>query len=79
MRGTSRGAAAAGEKALNEVFGSLDSGQLAEELFASCGSIDGNATLRRALTDPSREGERRWFSVNERSEAPTPCPLTSAR
>ena len=68
MRGTSRGAAAAGEKALNEVFGSLDSGQLAEELFASCGSIDGNATLRRALTDPSREGSakadlvRRLFS-----------------
>ncbi|CCI53198.1 F0F1 ATP synthase subunit delta [Nostocoides jenkinsii] len=68
MRGTSRGAAAAGEKALGEVFGSLDSGQLAEELFASCGSIDGNATLRRALTDPSREGSakadlvRRLFS-----------------
>ncbi|MGL4176508.1 MAG: F0F1 ATP synthase subunit delta, partial [Dermatophilaceae bacterium] len=30
---------------------------LAEELFAVTGVIEGNASLRRALADPSREGE----------------------
>lgn len=56
MRGSSRAAAAAGDHALGEVLGSLDSGQIGEELFASLSSIEGNATLRRALTDPSRDG-----------------------
>ncbi|MEI2777088.1 MAG: F0F1 ATP synthase subunit delta [Tetrasphaera sp.] len=56
MRGSSRAAAAAGGNALGEVLGSLDSGEIAEGLFASLGSIEDNATLRRALTDPSREG-----------------------
>lgn len=56
MRGSSRAAAAAGEKSLGEVLGSLDSGQLAEELFAALASIEGSATLRRALADPSRDG-----------------------
>ncbi|MFN8097820.1 MAG: F0F1 ATP synthase subunit delta [Dermatophilaceae bacterium] len=56
MRGSSRAAAAAGERSLGEVLGSLDSGQLAEELFAALGSIEGSATLRRALADPSRDG-----------------------
>ncbi len=57
MRGSSRGAFAAGQKAL---AGALDSGvdraTLADELFAVAGVVDGNATLRRALADPSREG-----------------------
>ncbi len=56
MRGSSRAAAAAGDQALGEVLGSLDSGQVAEELFAALGSIEGSATLRRALADPSRDG-----------------------
>ena len=57
MRGSSRAAAAAGMDALREVVGSVDAADLAEQLFAAGSTIDGSATLRRALTDPSREGE----------------------
>ncbi len=56
MRGSSRAALAT----MEDAFGSAltpgaDLGRLAEDLFAVVGVIDGNATLRRALTDPSRE------------------------
>lgn len=57
MRGSSRSAAAAGDAAYGEVVGSVDAATLADELFAAGATIEGNATLRRALTDPSREPE----------------------
>lgn len=57
MRGSSRAAAKAGLAALAEVIGSVDAADLAEQLFAAGATVEGNATLRRALTDPSREGE----------------------
>lgn len=57
MRGSSRAAAKAGLGALAEVIGSIDPMALADQLFAAATTVDGNATLRRALTDPSREGE----------------------
>jgi len=58
MQGSSRGAALAGEDALATA---LDSGvnwtTLAEDLFAIAAAVDDNATLRRALADPSRQGD----------------------
>lgn len=58
MRGSSRIAAAAGEKALEAAFAAgADRSTLAEELLAVTALIDGSATLRRALADPSREAE----------------------
>ena len=56
MRGSSRAAAAAGLDALQQVVGSIDAADLAEQFFAAGAIVEGNATLRRALTDPSREG-----------------------
>ena len=60
MRGSSRAAAIAGSKALAAAFdGGADRRALGEELLAVTGVIDGSATLRRALADPSREaGEK---------------------
>jgi F-type H+-transporting ATPase subunit delta len=58
MRGSSRAAAAAGEKALEAAFAAgADRSALAEELLAVTSLVDGNATLRRALADPSRDAE----------------------
>ncbi len=58
MRGSSRAAAVAGEKALEAAFAAgADRSVLAEELLAVTALIDGSATLRRALADPSREAE----------------------
>ena len=56
MRGSSRAAAINGQNALREVIGSIDAADLAEQLFAAGSTVEGNATLRRALSDPSREG-----------------------
>lgn len=57
MRGTSRAAATAGEERLAAVLGDgADPGALADELFAAAGLVDGNASLRHALADPSRDG-----------------------
>ncbi|HEX5968596.1 MAG TPA: F0F1 ATP synthase subunit delta [Intrasporangium sp.] len=57
MRGPSRAAAAASREAFTGALAATASpSQLAEELFGVVGVIDGNATLRRALADPSREG-----------------------
>lgn len=57
MRGSSRAAAAASREAFTGALASTGSrSQLAQELFGVVGVIDGNATLRRALADPSREG-----------------------
>lgn len=58
MRGSSRGAARASQEAFEAALGaSRDGTSLAEELFAVTGVVEGNASLRRALADPSREGE----------------------
>lgn len=57
MHGSSRGAAVAVDKAFDAVVGQADRTRLAEDLFAITAVIDGNASLRRALADPSREGE----------------------
>ncbi len=57
MQGSSRAAAASSREAFTGVLAaSAGSTRLAEELFAVVGVLDGNATLRRALADPSREG-----------------------
>ncbi len=57
MRGSSRGARVAAEKALDLALEGVDRAALAEELFAISGAIDGDIALRRAFADPSREGE----------------------
>jgi F-type H+-transporting ATPase subunit delta len=58
MRGSSRAAAAAGRRAHQSALESgADWGTLAEDLFAVTALADGNATLRRALADPSREAQ----------------------
>jgi F-type H+-transporting ATPase subunit delta len=58
MRGSSRGAAKAVEEALDSALNSgADRARLAEDLFAVTGVVDGNASLRRALADPSGEPE----------------------
>ncbi|MBR7743722.1 F0F1 ATP synthase subunit delta [Phycicoccus sp. BSK3Z-2] len=58
MRGSSRGAARASQEAFDAALaGSADGTTLAEELFAVTSVVDGNASLRRALADPSRDGE----------------------
>ena len=56
MRGSSRAAALAGSKALDAALsGGVDRAALGDELLAVTGLVDRNATLRRALGDPSRE------------------------
>ena len=57
MRGSSRGATVAAEKALNLALDGVDRAQLAEELFAIGGAIDSDVALRRAFADSSREGD----------------------
>ena len=58
MRGSSRGAARASQEAFEAALGaSPDGTTLAEELFAVTAVVEGNASLRRALADPSREGD----------------------
>ena len=57
MRGSSRAAAAGSREAFTGALAATASrSELAQELFGVVGVIDGNATLRRALADPSREG-----------------------
>jgi len=57
MQGPSRAAAAASREAFTGVLAAgADRSRLAEELFAVVGVIDGSATLRRAVADPSRQG-----------------------
>jgi F-type H+-transporting ATPase subunit delta len=57
MQGPSRAAAAASREAFTGALASgADRARIAEDLFAVAGLLDGSATLRRALADPSREG-----------------------
>jgi len=58
MRGSSRAAATAGEARLAAVLGAgADPDVVADELFAAADLIDRNASLRRAMADPSRTGQ----------------------
>ena len=57
MRGSSRGSAKAAQAAFDAALAGDPAWEtLAEELFAVTGVVDGNASLRRALADPSRDG-----------------------
>ncbi len=57
MRGSSRAAEAAGQGALQGALaGGADPEGVADDLFALAGVVDRNASLRRALADPSRDG-----------------------
>ena len=57
MRGSSRGSAKAAQAAFDAALAADAAWEtLAEELFAVTGVVDGNASLRRALADPSRDG-----------------------
>jgi F-type H+-transporting ATPase subunit delta len=57
MRGSSRAAERESQEALDRVLeGAADRMALGEELFAVTGVVEGTASLRRALADPSREG-----------------------
>lgn len=59
MQGTSRGSLAAGQERLEALLSApgTDRAAVADALFAVTGLLDSNASLRRALTDPSRDGE----------------------
>ncbi|PRY62905.1 F-type H+-transporting ATPase subunit delta [Knoellia remsis] len=57
MRGSSRGARRAAEEALGRALDGVDRAELAEQLFAIGRTIDSDVSLRRALADPSRDGE----------------------
>lgn len=58
MQGSSRAAAAAVHEAFGVVLDTPDDRrQLARDLFAVTDTVDGNVALRRALADPSREGD----------------------
>jgi len=58
MQGASRGGLIESRKALQGVLESgADWSAVSEDLFSVAGVIDGSATLRRALADPSRDAE----------------------
>ncbi len=57
MRGSSRAAERASQEAFDRALArTADAASLGEELFAVTGVVEGTASLRRALADPSREG-----------------------
>ena len=59
MRGSSRGSAKAVQAAFDTALAGDPAWEtLAEELFAVTGVVDGSASLRRALADPSREASQ---------------------
>ena len=56
MRGASRASLAAAKDRLTEILaGGADAGQVGDEMFAVTGLLDGEAALRRALSDPTRD------------------------
>ena len=60
MRGSSRGAFAAGQRALAQTLQSgVDWSVLVEDLFSMTAVLDSSASLRRAMTDPSRDAAAR--------------------
>lgn len=60
MEGASRSSLTAARKALNEVLGGdVDAAAVGDDLLAVSRVLGGSAALRRALSDPSREGRAR--------------------
>lgn len=60
MEGSSRSAYAAVRETLREqLSGDVDAGAVGEELFSVTSVLDSSASLRRALADPSAEGDAR--------------------
>lgn len=57
MHGSSRAAVLEGRSSLETALVSGEPGVVADELFAVTGLLDDNATLRRSVADPSREGK----------------------
>ncbi|MBK6873681.1 MAG: F0F1 ATP synthase subunit delta [Kineosporiaceae bacterium] len=59
MRGVSKASQIAGQEQVEALLraGSVDPAALAEDLFGVTGALASSAGLRRALTDPSRDGE----------------------
>lgn len=57
MRGSSRAAVAEGRQSFETALMSGDPAVVADELFAVTALLDDNATLRRGVADPSREGK----------------------
>jgi F-type H+-transporting ATPase subunit delta len=59
MQGSSRASLASAEERLEALLGApgVDRTAVADGLFAVAGLLDGNVSLRRALTDPSQDGE----------------------
>lgn len=58
MQGSSRSALTSARAAMNGTLSGLgDAASTARDLFAAVDVIDNNAVLRRALADPSRDGE----------------------
>ena len=59
MQGVSRASLASAEERLEALLGApgVDRVAVADALFAVTGLLDGNVSLRRALTDPSQQGD----------------------
>lgn len=59
MQGTSRGSLLAAHERLETLLGApgTDRSSVGDALFAVTGLLDSSTSLRRALTDPSRDGE----------------------
>lgn len=57
MRGTSRNSLAAAEDRVEPLLRTVDGVAVGAELFAVARLLDSSGSLRRALTDPSREGQ----------------------
>lgn len=64
MEGASRGALATGREQLERVLGQTDPAELGEELLFVGRTLDGSASLRRALADPSRTTEAKRALVD---------------
>ena len=80
MRGSSRGSAKAAQAAFDTALAADAAWDtLAEELFAVTGVVDGNASLRRALADPSRDGsdKRAWPGRSSAARSVRPPPGSS--
>lgn len=66
MQGASRAAAAAGQQALDAALsGGADGARLSDELFAVAATVDGTASLRRAVTDPTRDAAAKGALVRQ--------------
>lgn len=77
MQGTSRGSLASAEERLETLLGArgTDRAALADSLFAVAGLLDTNVSLRRSLTDPSREGEAKAALLTRLLDGKVPGPV----